>query len=120
MSGVNAFIVDSVLSSKRRWDGGVYCDLGQVKVGMSSSHLLQAILEPFAIVDVTRIKEGLGNAKLRNSVSSGLLHLFTKRGQFHSQIGFRLLCFFEPTGLFYKHFNLSRQLLVKVQTAFDY
>ena len=120
MSGVNALIIDSVLFSRRRWDGGVYCDLGQVKVGMSSSHLLQAILEPFAVVDVTRIKEGLGNAKLRNNVNFGLLHLFTKRGQFCSQIGFHLLCFFEPTGLFRKHFNLSRELLVKVRIASEY
>ena len=113
MSGVNGLIVDDVLSSRHRRDSGVYCNLGQVKVGMSNSHLLQVILEPFTIVDATRIEEGLANVKLHHGVGSSLLHLFTKRGQLCCQIGLRLLRFLDPTGLFRKRFSLSRQLLVK-------
>ena len=80
MNGVNILINDDVVSSRRRRDGVVYYDLGQVKVGISSSHLLQAILEPVAIVDAAHIEEGLGNAKLRHGIGSSLLHLFTKSG----------------------------------------
>ena len=80
---------------------------------MSSSHLLQAILESFIVVDATHIEEGLGNAKLHHDVDSSLLLLFTKRGQFRRQIGLRLLRFLEPMSLFHKSFSLSCQLLVK-------
>ena len=118
MSKVNSLIADGALSSRRWWDDGVYCDLGQVKVGMSSSHLLQAIIKPFAIVDATRIEEGLGNAKLHHSIGSGLFHLFMKRGQFLCQIGLRLLFFLDSTGLFHKYFSLSYQLLVKGMDGF--
>ena len=113
MNGVNSLIADGVLSFKRRRDDGVYCDLGQVKVRMSSSHLLQAILESFTIVDATWIEEGLGNAKLRHSVNSSPFLLFTKRGHFRRQIGLCLFRFLEPMGLFRKCFSLSCQLLVK-------
>ena len=80
MNGVNILITDDVVSSRRRRDDVVYYDLGQVKVRISSSHLLQAILEPVAVVDAARIEKGLGNAKLRHGVGFGLLHLFTKSG----------------------------------------
>ena len=80
MNGVNILITDDVISSRRRRDNVVYYDLGQVKVGISSSHLLQAILEPVAVVDTACIEEGLGNAKICHGVGSGLLHLFTKSG----------------------------------------
>ena len=88
MNGVNSLIADGVLSFKRRRDDGVYCDLGQVKVRMSSSHLLQAILESLIVVDATHIEEGLGNAKLHHDVDSNLLLLFTKRGQFVAKLVF--------------------------------
>ena len=80
MNRVNILITDDVVSSRHRRDGVVYYDLGQVKVRISSSHLLQAILEPVAVVDAARIEKGLGNAKLRHGVGSGLFHLFTKSG----------------------------------------
>ena len=101
MSRVNDLITDGVISSRSRRDYVVYCDLVQVKIGISKSHLLQAIIEPITIVNVACIKEGLRDTELRHSVSLGLVHLLMENSQFHRQIGLRLLYLFPKLGLFF-------------------
>ena len=81
MNRVNDLITDGVVPSKRQQDYVVYYDLGQVEVKINSSLLLQAILEPFTIIDATSIKERLRNLKLYHGVGSGSLHLLTKSNQ---------------------------------------
>ena len=113
MNGVNGFIADCVVSFRHRRNCVVYYDLGQVEVGISISHLFQAILKPVTIVNATRVKEGLKNTKLRHNVGFGFLHLLTKSSQLRCQIGLRFLHLLEPTGFLRKCLSLGCQLLVK-------
>ena len=113
MNIVNGLITNNVVSSRHQQDNVVYYDLGQVKVGISSSHLLWTILESVIVVDTTRIKEGLRNTKLCHSIGSGLLQLFTKSNQLRCQIGLCFFHFLKLMGLLRKRLSLGRQLLVK-------
>ena len=78
MNGVNNLIIDGVVPYRHQQDYVVYCDLGQVEVRISSSHLLLAILEPFTIIDTTSIKERLRDPKLGHGIDSGFFHLLKK------------------------------------------
>lgn len=112
-SRLSFLFTDGVVSSRRWRDGVVYYDLGQVKVGLSNFHLLQAFLKPVIVADAARIEEGLRNAKLYHVVGFGLLHLFTKSGQLYRQIGLCFLHFLKPMSLLWKRLSLGHQLLVK-------
>ena len=46
MDGVVGLFTDSVNPSRRRQNNVVYYDLGQVKIGISSSHMLKQSLNP--------------------------------------------------------------------------
>ena len=64
MNKIDSLIADNIVYPRGRQDSVIYDDLKQVQIRIDDSNLFQAIVKPISIVNITRVKKGLGDLEL--------------------------------------------------------